>query len=159
VQEALKEGARQVGQGAGHRRLRQGLVVAEIALAVVLLAGAGLMLRSLSTLRRVDIGIDTRNVLTARVQLPTRKYDTPRKRLQCFEAAVRRAAALPRVQSSGAISFLPFTGLGAGTDVRIVGDPPPAPGQGFGTDVSVCDNGYFQTMRLPLVRGRLFTER
>jgi putative ABC transport system permease protein len=159
VQESLKEGGRQIGQGVAHHRLRQGFVVAEIALAVVLLVGAGLMLRSFATLRAVDLGIDTRNVLTARVALPARKYDTPEKRLQFFDNAVRRIAALPGVQSSGVIGFLPFTGLGAGTGFTIVGEPPPAAGQGPTTDVSVCDNGYFQTMRLPLARGRFFSPR
>jgi putative ABC transport system permease protein len=159
VQESLKDGARQVGSGVRHRRLRQAFVVAEIALAVVLLAGAGLMLRSFATLRSVDPGFDTHNVLTARVALPGRKYDTPDKSLRFFEQAVKRIESLPGVESAGKISFLPFTGVGAGTGFTIVGQPPPPPGQDYITDVSVCDNGYFQTMKVPLVRGRFFTER
>jgi len=63
------------------------------------------------------------------------------------------------VQSAGMISYLPFIGLNAGTGFTIVGEPPPPPGQEYVTDVSVCDNGYFQTMRLPLVKGRFFSER
>jgi putative ABC transport system permease protein len=159
VQETLKDGARQVGAGARHRRLRQTFVVAEIALAVVLLAGAGLMLRSFAAMRAVDPGFDTRNVLTARIALPGRKYAGPEQPLQFFDRAVKRIAALPGVQAAGMISYLPFSGLGAATEFTVVGQPPPPPGQGYVTDVSVCDNGYFQTMRLPLVRGRLFTAR
>jgi len=159
VQETIKDGARQVGSGVRHRRLRQAFVVAEIALAVVLLAGAGLMLRSFATLRAVDPGFDTHNVLTTRVALPSRKYDAPEKSLRFFEEAVKRLGALPGVESAGMISYLPLTGLGAATGFTIVGQPPPPPGQDNVTDVSVCDNGYFQTMKVPLVRGRFFTER
>jgi putative ABC transport system permease protein len=159
VHESLKDGARQVGSGVRHRRLRQAFVVAEIALAVVLLAGAGLMIKSFATLRAVDPGFDTHDVLTARIALPGRKYDTPEKSLAFFDQAVKRVGAIPGVESAGMISYLPFTGLGAGTGFTIVGQPPPPPGQDYVTDVSVCDNGYFQTMRVPLVRGRFFTDR
>jgi putative ABC transport system permease protein len=159
VQESLREGGRQVGQGARHRRLRQSFVVAEIALAVVLVVGAGLMIRSFASLQSVDAGFDTRNVLTMRVVVPTLKYDTPEKRLRFFDRAVHNIGALPGVESAGMISYLPFSNLRAATRFTIVGQPPPPPGQDFVTDVSVCNNGYFQTMRVPLRRGRLFTER
>ena len=159
VQASLKDGPRQVGAGVRHRRLRHAFVVAEIALAVVLLVGAGLMMRSFSSLQSVNPGMDTRNVLTLRVALPRLKYDTPPKTLQFFDRAVQNVAALPGVQSSGMISYLPFSGLGAGTGFTIVGQPAPPPGQGPITDVSVCDNGYFQTMHIPLVKGRFFSER
>jgi len=159
IQESLKDGARQVGAGVRHRRLRQLFVVAEVALAVVLLVGAGLMIRSFASLQAVDPGMDTHNVLTMRVSLPGLKYDTPQKTMQFFDQAVEKIAAVPGVQSAGMISFPPFTGLGAGTGFTIVGQPPPLPGQGPVTDVSVCDNGYFTTMRIPLVRGRFFSER
>ncbi|HEY7284359.1 MAG TPA: ABC transporter permease [Vicinamibacterales bacterium] len=159
VQEALRDGGRQVGGGIQHRRLRQSFVVAEIALAVVLLVGAGLMLRSFSTLQSVDSGLNTGNVLTLRIALPGRKYDSPAKTLRFFEDVTRRITSVPGIESAGMISYLPFSGLGAGTGFTIVGQPPPPPGQELVTDVSVCDDGYFQTMRLPLVRGRLFSER
>ncbi len=157
VQESLKEGARQVGGGRS-ARLRQVFVVAEIALAVVLLVGAGLMLRSFAALQSITLGFDAQNVLTMRVALPARKYDAP-KTLRFFADATERLRAIAGVQAAGMISYLPFTGLGAGTGFTIVGQPPPPAGQGFVVDVSVCDNGYFQTMRLPLRRGRWFTDR
>ncbi|HEV3062287.1 MAG TPA: ABC transporter permease [Vicinamibacterales bacterium] len=159
VQESLKDGGHAAGAGLRHRRLRQAFVVAEIALAVVLLVGAGLMIRSFGSLRSVDPGMDTRDVLTLRVALPFRKYNTPDKALQFFDQAVKKVATLPGVRSAGMISYLPFASLGAATAFTIVGQPPPPPGQDFVTDVSVCDNGYFQTLRLPLVRGRWFTDR
>jgi putative ABC transport system permease protein len=103
--------------------------------------------------------LNTRNVLTLRVALPGRKYNEPAKTLRFFEDAVRRARAIPGVQAAGMVSYLPFSGLGAGTNFTIVGEPPSAPGNDHGTEVLVCDLGYFETMRLPLIKGRLFTER
>jgi len=164
VQDALREGARQIGTGARGRRLREGFVVSEIALAVVLLVGAGLMLRSFDTMTRIDPGFSIANVLTMRLQLPTAKYTDDAQRIRFFREAETRIRALPGVQATGAISFLPLTGLlGAGTGFTVEGRPAPPPGQitsgGGGTAVSVCDNGFFDAMRIPLVRGRRFTER
>jgi putative ABC transport system permease protein len=159
VHESLKDGARQVGSTVRHRRLRQAFVVSEVALAVVLLVGAGLMLRSFGSIQSINPGLDTGNVLTARIALPGRKYNAPEKTMRFFAEATAKAAALPGVQSAGIISYLPFSSLGAGTNFTIVGQPPAAPGKDLVTDVSVCDNGYFTTLRIPLVRGRFFTER
>ena len=159
VQETLKDGTRQAGGGVRHRRLRQAFVISEIALAVVLLVGAGLLLRSFSSLRRVDPGYSTANVLTMRLQLPGAKYRDDGQRIRFFKDATSRIQQLPGVQSVGTISYLPLTGLGAGTSFTIAGEPPPPPGQDHVTNVSVCDNGFFRTMNVPLLRGRLFTER
>jgi putative ABC transport system permease protein len=156
VQETLKDGSRGAGAGIRHRQLRHAFVVAEIALAVVLLVGAGLMLRSFASLQAVNTGLDTHNVLTVRVSLPGRNYDQPEKTLRFYENAHRQIATIAGVQSAGMISYLPFAGLGAGTRFTIVGQPTPERGQDPTTDVSVCDNGYFNTLRVRLVRGRLF---
>jgi putative ABC transport system permease protein len=139
--------------------MRQLFVVSEVALAVVLLVGAGLMLRSLLSLRSVNPGYSTTNILTMRLQLPGAKYTNDEQRIRFFHDALSRIQELPGVQTAGAVSFLPLTGLGAGTSFTIVGEPPPAPGQSPVTNVSVCDNGFLHTMNVPLVRGRLFTER
>jgi len=159
VQEALKDGARQIGASIRHRRIRQAFVVGEIALAVVLLVGAGLMIRSFGTLRGVNPGFDASNVLTGRVTIPTRRYPNDAKRIEFFASLVARLSSIPGVESAGAVSYLPLAGLGAGTGFTIVGEPPPPPGQVPTTDVSVCDDGYFRAMRVPLLRGRLFSER
>ena len=159
VQESLKEGARQVGSGTRNRRLRHAFVVSEIALAVVLLAGAGLMLRSFSTMRGIDPGFSARNVLTARVTLPRAKYPDGAQRTRFFQDAVSRVRALPGVEAAGEVSVLPLAGLGSATGFTIAGQPPPAPGQTPVVDVRVSDNGYFQAMSVPLVHGRLFTDR
>jgi putative ABC transport system permease protein len=159
VQETLKDGARQVGAGVRHRRLRQAFVVSEIALAVVLLVGAGLMLRSFASLRRVNPGYSTNNILTMRLQLPAAKYRDDAQRIRFFRDAASRIQEIPGVQAVGAISFLPLTGLGAGTGFSIEGQPPPPPGSDYVTNVSVCDDGYFRTMNVPLKSGRFFSER
>jgi len=138
--------------------MRHAFVIAEIALAVVLLIGAGLMLRSFASMRQVDPGFDPTNVLTMRMQLPRAKYPDDPARIRFFREVTARVATLPGVQSVGAISYLPMAGLGAGTNFTIEGEPPPAPGQDKSTAVTVCDNGFFRTLRIPLVRGRFFTE-
>jgi putative ABC transport system permease protein len=159
VQETLKDGARQPGGGSRHRRMRQAFVVSEIALAVVLLVGAGLMLRSFGSLRRVNPGYSTDKILTMRLQLPRAKYTDDDQRIRFFREVTARVQELPGVQAVGAISYLPLTGLGAGTGFTIVGQPPPPPGQDYVTNVSVCDNGFLRALNIPLVRGRLFTDR
>ena len=159
VQEALKDGSRQAGGGARHRRIRQTFVVCEIALAVVLLVGAGLMLRSFGGLRNINPGFDARNILTVRLTIPSLRYPDDAARIAFFAKLVPRVAALPGVESAGAVSFLPLAALGAATDFTVVGRPAPLPGQGTVTDVRVCDNGFFRAMRVPLVAGRLFSER
>jgi putative ABC transport system permease protein len=159
VQEALKDGARQVGTGVRHRRIRQAFVVAEIALAVVLLVGAGLMLRSFGTLSGVNPGFDGGHVLTARLTVPQARYSTDQKRVEFFGALASRLAAIPGVESAGIVSFLPLAGGGAATGFSIVGEAPAAAGQEPVTDVRVVDNGFFNSLKIPLVGGRMFTER
>jgi putative ABC transport system permease protein len=159
IQEALKDGSRQIGASVRQRRIRHAFVVGEIALAVVLLVGAGLMIRSFGSLRGVNPGFDARNVLTARVTVPVRRYPDDAKRIDFFSTLVARVSALPGVESAGAVSYLPMAGTGAGTGFTIVGRPAPLPGQGPVTDVSVCDDGYLRAMKVPLLRGRVFTAR
>ena len=157
--DTLKAGLRAIGGNARARRLRQVLVVAEVALAAVLLVGAGLMLRSLGRITRVDPGFDPRGILTGRVTLHGKQYNEDERALAFFRNAVERARSIPGVRAAGVVSFLPFAGMGAATDFTIVGEPAPGPGQEPTTDVRVCDDGYFQTMRIPLRKGRLFEDR
>ncbi len=159
VQASLKEGGRHDTAGAGTRRLRKAFVVSEVALAVVLLVGAGLMLRSLRTLRRTDTGFRREGILTARVNLPGARYKKDPEIMRFFRTATERIAALPGVRAVGAVSFLPFAGLGAATDLAILGEPVPPRGQEPVTEVRVCDGGYFAAMGIPLLRGRTFTEQ
>jgi putative ABC transport system permease protein len=159
VQQTLKDCARQVGAGVRHRRLRQAFVVSEIALAVVLLVGAGLMLRSFGSLQRVKPGYSTSNILTMRLQLPLTKYRDAAQRIRFFRDATARIRDVAGVEAAGAISYLPLAGAGAGTGFTIDGQPPPPPGHDYVTDVSVCDDGYFRAMSVPLTSGRWFSDR
>jgi putative ABC transport system permease protein len=128
-------------------------------LALVLLAGAGLMLRSFSQLHRVKTGFDTENVLTLRVQLPMAKYREPQQRTEFFKRAQERLATLPGVKSVGAISYLPLTGLASSTVFNLASQPELPPDESPGTEVRVITPGYFGAMGIPLVKGRTFDER
>ena len=159
LHDSLKEGGRNVGGGARSHRLRGAFVAAEIALALVLLIGAGLLIKSFSLLQAVDPGFDARNVLAMSVSVPSWKYDTDRKTIDFFKQAVSQLRSLPDVEAVGAISFLPFNGPYSGTLVEIEGQPKRPPGQGLTTGVCVTDANYFHAMKIPLKQGRLFTEQ
>lgn len=159
VNVSLKEEGRSGGQSAHGNRLRRVLVVAETALALVLLVGAGLLIRSLSRLNSVSPGFDPRNLLMVKLDLPGTKYREASQKITFFQQLLDRIRALPGVEAASANSFPPFTGLGAATGFTIVGRPAPAPGEQPVVDVRVIEPGYFQTMRIPLLRGRFFTPR
>jgi putative ABC transport system permease protein len=158
LSESLKEGGKSAG-GMRAQRLRNSLVILEVALALVLLVGAGLLIRSFARLQGVDPGFNAHNLLTMKVSLPGRKYDTDQKRINFFRQAIAQMQSLPGVESVGAVSFLPFAAPHAGTLVEIEGRPAPPPGQGLSTGVMVSDMNYFRTMQIPLKRGRLFTDQ
>src|SRR5215470_13736360 len=103
-------------------------VVAEVALAAVLLVGAGLLLRSFARVAGIDPGFDARGILTARVTLHGKAYDEDERAMAFFRGVVERARALPGVKSAGMVSYLPLAGLGAATGFTIVGEPAPLPG-------------------------------
>jgi putative ABC transport system permease protein len=154
---ALKEGAR--GSTGGRNRIfRNAFVVAEVALALVLLIGAGLMIRSFLELNRVRTGFSTGNVLTMRVQLPGAKYREAVQRANFFKQAQERIAALPGVNAIGAINFLPLTGLASSSSFSIDGRPEPKPGEQPGTEVRIITPGYFSAMGIPLLKGRMLDE-
>ncbi len=158
LNDALKEGSRG-STGGRSRTLRNVFVITEVALALVLLIGAGLMIRSFVRLQSVETGFNPENVLTMRVQLPRKNYDEPHQILDFFKRAEERIAALPGVQAVGAISYLPLTGPAARDGFKVVGRPEPAPGQEPGVEVPVITPGYFQAMGIPLIKGRLLDER
>ncbi len=155
----LKEaGGRGTSGGRRTQVLRSGLVVAEIALAVMLLSTAGLLVRSFEALQRESPGFTPGGVVTVQLSLPMTKYDVPEKRIAFVDAALARVRALPGVRSAGVTDVLPFTGnnsSGSYSSPDIVVPPgAPAPhGQ-----QRVVDPGYFKTLGLTLIKGRLFTE-
>lgn len=159
LNDSLKEGGKNIGGGSRTQRLRSLFVVTQVALALVLLVGAGLFMKSLSRLRSVDPGFNSKNLLTMRVNLPERKYDTDPKVLDFFSRALEQLRAIPGVESAGAINSLPFNGPHSGTRIQIEGEPVRPPGQELHTGICVTDLKYFQAMQIPLKRGRLFTEQ
>lgn len=159
LNEPLKEGGKGVAGGTRAQRVRSVFVVAQVALALVLLIGAGLLMKSLGRLQSVDPGFDAENLLTMRVNLPERKYDSDPKVLNFFKQAIDQIRAIPGVESAGAINTIPFGGPHSGTRLQIEGQPKRPPGQDFSTGVCVTDANYFQAMRIPLKRGRLYTQQ
>ena len=156
VNDSLKEGGRT--SSSGSNMLRGGLVVVEIAIALVLLVGSGLMIRSFARLQAIDPGFDSTNLLAVKVSLPGSKYREDHQRVNFFRQSLERIRALPGVSRASAISFMPFVGLGAATNFSVVGRPAPAAGESPVTDVRVIDPDYFRTMGIELIRGREFTE-
>jgi putative ABC transport system permease protein len=157
LNESLKEGGR-TGSGARGNRTRATFVVIEVALALILLVGAGLLLRSFRHLVNVDPGFDAARTVTMRISLPGARYGADGKAAQFFMRFFEQVDTLPGVVASGGISFLPLTGLGAATSMEILGRPKPPLGQEPVTDVRVVSNSYFKAMGIPLLKGRLFNE-
>jgi len=157
LSEPLKESGKSIIGGTRAKRMRSVFVVAQVALALVLLVGAGLLMKSLNRLQSVESGFDPNNLLTMRVSLPERKYDTDPKLINFFRQAVEQIRNLPGVESVGAINTLPFDGPYSGTRLEILGQPKRPRGQELSTGVCVTDANYFQTMRIPLKRGRFYT--
>ncbi len=153
LHESLKEGGR--GASGGGARTRAALVSAQVALSLVLLVGAGLLLKSFVRLQRVELGFDPERVLTARVTLPEVRYHESAAQAEFFGMLLAEVRALPGVRAAGAINWLPLSGLRSGTGVYIVGRPLPAPGEDLAADISAVDPGYFQAMSIPLRDGRV----
>jgi putative ABC transport system permease protein len=153
----LKDSVRGTAGAAGMHRLRGVLVVAEMALAVLLLAGAGLLIRSFARLQGVDPGFRPDHVLTAQVSLPDSKYDTDEKRSALFDALIERLAGTPGVRSASAISIRPMSGNSFDIGFSVSGRPKPKPGEQPSMEIRVTTPAYFKTMGVPLRRGRFFT--
>ena len=159
LQDSLKEGGKNIGGSATSHRFQNFFVVTQIALALVLLIGAGLLLKSLNRLQSVDPGFNPGKLTTLRVSLPVRKYDSDGKVIAFFKQAIEQLKTLPGIEAVGAINTLPFTGLYSGTSMHIEGQPKMPPSQSPTTGVCVTDVNYFQTMQIPLRTGRLFSEQ
>jgi putative ABC transport system permease protein len=156
--EAMKEGARAAGASGGRTRLRSALVVAELAIALVVLIGAGLLLQTFRKLQQVDLGYDTSHVLTASVELPEARYPKPEQATVFYQTLLERVKALPGVESASAIVPLPLSGDTFVISFDVEGRNIPKsdrPSSNFRT-VSL---DYFDTMKIPLRAGRTFTER
>jgi predicted permease len=157
--EALKDGGRNASDGRGRNRARGLLVVLESAVAVILLVGAGLLLRSFVLLQNVNPGFDAQNVLTARLNLSREKYSASQKAGLFFNQLERRLAALPGVEAVGMVSELPLSGQPNDAPFRVEGRATAKPEDLYDADARTVNQHYLQAMRIPLLRGRGFTEQ
>jgi putative ABC transport system permease protein len=153
----LKEGGRSTAASAGHR-LRSGLVMSEIALAVVLLVGAGLLMKSLLRLLKTDPGFNPQNVLSMTVVLPGNKYNDANSQINFQDQLRDRVQALPGITDTGTVNILPLQ-PGNTTRVNVEGDPIPAPGQELEANIRTVSESYFQALGVPLISGRPFDAR
>jgi putative ABC transport system permease protein len=154
--EPLQEGAA-TARGRERRGMaRRVLVVGEVAIALVLLMGASLLLRSFHRLLAVDPGFRSQNVLTAWIQFPNARYQKDEQKSQFFAQMLDAVRALPGVRSASADGFLPFAGIIAGTGAQVEGHPVLPLSQLPGVNVSLVEPGYFETLGIPLISGRSF---
>jgi putative ABC transport system permease protein len=154
--QSLREGGRGMLSGRGHR-LRSSLVVGQMALAMMLLAGSGLLLRSFDRLRRVDPGFRTDNVLTFRIALPESAYKEEPERAAFYATLLDRLAALPGVRTAGGIMGIPLGGMRFNLSFEVKGRPPLAPARQPSMEVRAVTPDYFQAMGIPVVQGRAFS--
>jgi putative ABC transport system permease protein len=156
VVQALREGTRSAGS---RHRTRKVLVVAEVALALVLLVAAGLLARSFRGLQQVDVGFDPHNVLTMRVSLSGPKYVKPETVPVFFQSAVERISSVPGVRSAAAVLSLPVGGGGFYLGRGFIRPGMPHPTEGYSAGFQMVTPGYFKTLGVPLYQGRDFDAR
>ncbi|HSE97828.1 MAG TPA: ABC transporter permease, partial [Blastocatellia bacterium] len=156
LQDALKEGVR--AAGSVRQRMRSLLVVSEVALALVLLVGAGLMMQSVLRLLNTDPGFDTSNLYTAQISLPA-KYSDDSKAISFHREMVSRIEALPGIRGAASVSVLPLTGGGDTGSLWVEGEPETQINLGPEANVRTVSTNYFGVMGIPLTQGRTFTEQ
>ena len=157
LQDELKEGTRTAGGTAQHR-LRNGLMVSEVALSLVLLAGAGLLMKSLARLLQVNSGFETQNLLATEISAPASRYSDQRRNEVFSSHLLDRVGSIPGVRGAGLIDTTPLRGGGT-TGFTVEGRPAPHPGQAPEANTRDVSPSYFSVMGIPLLRGRFFTEQ
>jgi putative ABC transport system permease protein len=158
LSEALKEGG-QKSAGAARQRLRSVLVVAEVALSLMLLIGAGLTVKSFWLLLRSNPGFNPENTLTMGLSLSGEKYREDAPCAAFYDELVQRVKTLPGVESAAAVNHLPLGGSNSSSSILVEGVPEPPPGQEFGGRYRVCTPDYFETMGITVLKGRGFSEQ
>ncbi len=157
LNDALKEGGRQGMSGS--QKLRRLLVISEVALSLMLLVSAGLLMRSFVSLLKTNPGFKPDNILTMNLILPVAKYREDAQRAAFYSDLVRRAEALPGVESAAVVNYLPLGGSNSSDAFLIEGVPEPPPGQDFIGRYRVCTPRFFETLGISIVKGRVFTEQ
>jgi putative ABC transport system permease protein len=155
---ALKEGGRGTTADRGSHALRRSLVVTEVALALTLLTGAGLLLKSFARLQQVDPGFDPGNLLTFNLSLPEIRYPNDTAQTAFFDQVLPAIAGVPGVVGVGGTSVMPFGGSWATGSFDIEGYQPPENQPGPWGDIRVVSPGFFEALRIPLLRGRYLTD-
>jgi putative ABC transport system permease protein len=158
VSEALKQGLGRTEADSGSARTGAGLVVSEVALALVLLLGAGLMIKSLWLLSQVETGIDPGNTLTMALTLPQTKYPELDQKARFFDEVLRRVRAVAGVERAGVSDFLPFSTDSSHWPIAIEGQPVASVAEQPQVQTLVISPGYLASLRVPIARGRDFTE-
>jgi predicted permease len=159
IVETIKETGSPSGAGLKIRRSHDVLTVAELALALILFVGAGLLVRSFAQITSIAPGFDAQGVLTARVSLPLNVYHTREQQLAFTRRLSERLNVLPGVESAGLTDVLPLQGFDSATGIDVEGQPPEAPGRPPGVGDIKVTPGYFSALRVRLTSGRLLTER
>src|ERR1041385_5078180 len=158
VSEALKEGERGSSEGVGRNRLRSLLVSSEFAFAVILLAGAGLMIRTFIAVQNIDPGFDPHNVLTMMVRILGTEQTAAGHTGPFYQQVLQKVSAIPGVQSASAINHLPLAGDQWGFPFHVEGQPVERPGESPVATFRAVYPGYFRTMRVPVLSGRELSE-
>jgi putative ABC transport system permease protein len=159
LNEMLKEGGRTSALGGARARVRSLLIVAEVAVSLVLLIGAGLLIRSFLRLQEVSPGFNPEHVLALEMFLPGTKYPEDYQHVAFYEEVLKRTRALPGVEAAGVVSVLPVSDNYDRIGFSVEGEPPPPPGEGPDADRYMISSGYFQALAIPLQSGRQFTEQ
>ncbi len=154
VSDALKQGLSRTDADYSGTRTRNALVVAEVALSLMLLVGAGLMVRSLYHLQNADMGMDPRNVLAAAMILPQARYETPEKQTRFYDRVLERVRALPGIESASLTASVPLSGDAGNWPIAIEGRPAPPVSQQPTVVGVIASPGFLQTLRIGLVSGR-----
>ncbi len=159
VEQALRDTSRGSTGSARSHRLRFAFVVSQFALSLVLLVGAGLLIRSFAGLRAVEPGFEARGVVTFWQALPKARYGEGDQAMQFFDKLRGKLTSLPGIENTGLVDPLPFSGNDQSRTFTIVGRPAPAQGMEPSASLLTTDAAYFRTMRIPLKRGRAFDAR
>jgi putative ABC transport system permease protein len=143
---------------ANRNRVRSLLVVSEVALALTLLVGAGLLLKSFLRLKDVEPGFDPKNILTMQIALPQTRYADEQQQVSFFQQLLQRIEAMPNVEAASVVNSLPLSGQGVGISFQIAGAPSATTADQMDCQYRVVSPKYFRTMSIPLLNGRDFTE-
>lgn len=154
---SLHEGGRGTSDGTQRQRVRSGLVVAQVALALLLLLGAGLTLKSFHNAQNASLGFNPEDILVADVSLPKARYDTDEKVVRFNDQLIERIRSLPGVEAAALGSNIPFDNNEWDSSFHLTGTPPYSPGERPEAEVNHVTPDYFRVMGMPLLRGRTFT--